>query len=106
MFDKPERVRDYAKERAGRDEKYRALGYASYNAYEAQRTKERAKARNYPSVTAMKKHQSKVKTFTTKFLDKVKSVGFNFEEWIEDEDFDDTIYWELFRDSYGKGTPA
>lgn len=107
LFDKPERIRDYAKERAGRDTKYMALGFKSYNDYEQKRReREAVEVEGFTSYNAKRQHQRRVKRFTQRFIDKVTEVGFNFEEWLEDDDFDEGIYWELFRDSYGKGTPA
>lgn len=107
LFDKPERIRDYANERAQRDAKHMAAGYKSYNDYEYQRrAKQAVEVEGYSSLGAKRAQQKKVQRFTERFIEKVSEVGFNFEEWLEDDDFDETTYWELFRDSYGKGTPA
>lgn len=84
-----------------------AAGYKSYNDYEYQRrVRQAVEVEGYASLGEKRAQQAKVKRFTQRFIDKVTEVGFNFEEWLEDEDFDEGLYWELFRDSYGKGTPA
>lgn len=107
LFDKPARVRNYEKERAQRDAKHMAAGFKSYNDYEYQRRARQAvEVEGYASLGEKRAQQQKVKRFTQRFIDRVTEVGFNFEEWLEDEDFDEGLYWELFRDSYGKGTPA
>ena len=98
---KEARKAKYAKEREGRDKKYQALGYKSYNDYETKRRNKKAKEEGYKNyqqkVKVRKDLASKITDFyNQKLLDK-ENIEQLFENFPEDNEAD---FWTVFREVF------
>jgi hypothetical protein len=120
--------RDYAKERAQRDAKYRVQGFKSYNDRETKRRNANARSEGFVNSSAQRKwlnEQAKTLGFPThgarlkaerKVLEdsmKVRTYLDNLADQLAagmnpaDIDIDDPLYWQAFKANYERvGVPA
>lgn len=88
------RKRDYAAERARRDERARAAGYASYNAQDYDRRKKKAEQYGFSTPYRMERW---IRKLTHQLAEGMPDVD-SLDELLDQPD----DWWRLFRNVYGK----
>jgi hypothetical protein len=103
----PKRERDYAKERARRDAKYKALGYKGYNQYDKERRQRLRKDSQYSKEWHKLREQqirSKPKVDPQELVDKLlkhfEEAGNDMSFFDQYGDYDESAYWAAFRVAY------
>ena len=102
----PKRVRDYAKERAGRDAKYRAQGYKSYNDFEHYRRYAKAKSEGYSSyyekVRSRKAPGKTADELAKRLSARLRLVKHNLDTSSLNDLLNTDDFWDEFRTLYDK----